>query len=321
MRGAGVHFASDERWSRGYDLVLASSYLPLVDLLALRPELNAVPRVLYFHENQLAYPMRPEFSGERDLHYGFTQLVSARAATACWFNSRWNLESFLDAGRRLLDMMPDAKCPGWIEAIADKSRVMPLPLDLPVLAPRVASARGEPPLIVWNHRWEYDKGPAHFFEGLNALMDANQAFRVAVVGESFRKVPPCFEQGRRKLEASPHAQIHQWGFVESREEYWALLREADIAVSTAQHEFFGISMLEAAHAGARVLVPNHLSYPELFHPSVTYPPDDFGGALLRSVMRPVSPEERRQLSQTAAPYAAPLLLPRYAKALEALLES
>ena len=80
------------------DGLWVGSFLPLQDLIALVPALSSVPRVLYFHENQLAYPMRPEWSGERDNHFGVSQMVPALVATTCVFNSHWNLTSFLDAG-------------------------------------------------------------------------------------------------------------------------------------------------------------------------------------------------------------------------------
>jgi len=41
------------------------------------------------------------------------------------------------------------------------------------------------------------------------------------------------------------------------------LQQADVIVSTANHEFFGISVVEAIAAGAFPLVPNRLSYPEI----------------------------------------------------------
>ena len=50
----------------------------------------------------------------------------------------------------------------------------------------------------------------------------------------------------------------------SREEYAALLASADVAVSTAENEFFGLAMIEACYAGCTPLVPDRLAYPELY---------------------------------------------------------
>jgi hypothetical protein len=40
--------------------------------------------------------------------------------------------------------------------------------------------------------------------------------------------------------------------------------DADVIVSTAIHEFFGIGMLEGAAAGAVPILPKRLAYPEVF---------------------------------------------------------
>ncbi|MHC4113503.1 MAG: glycosyltransferase, partial [Planctomycetota bacterium] len=46
-------------------------------------------------------------------------------------------------------------------------------------------------------------------------------------------------------------------------EYETALKEADVFVSTANHEFFGISAVEAGLAGAYPILPNRLAYPEI----------------------------------------------------------
>lgn len=55
-------------------VLLASSVLNLAELVALRPDLGRLRKVLYFHENQLIYPVRK--SQERDFQYGYNQVLS-----------------------------------------------------------------------------------------------------------------------------------------------------------------------------------------------------------------------------------------------------
>ena len=306
-----------------FDLVLAGSFVNLAELVGLAPHLADVPRLLYFHENQLAFPVREEFSGERDLHFGFTQLVSALAATRCVFNSAWNRDSFLAAARELLARMPDAVPGGWVERIASCSEVLPLPLDLP---DHPACARGdeppggeraEGPIILWNHRWEHDKAPAAFFAALARLAERGVPFRVAVCGRGFRQVPPEFDEARARF----GPRVVHFGFVESAGDYFDLLGRCHLAVSTARHEFFGVAMLEAAHLGARPLVPDRLAYRETFPAELRYAPDEeLAGELERLCRGWTSGEiglrgDRRVLT---APYRAETVLPRYRALFEEL---
>ena len=55
------------------------------------------------------------------------------------------------------------------------------------------------------------------------------------------------------------------GFLDSPETYGQILKHVDVIVSTAQHEFFGMAVVEAAAAGAVPVIPKRLAYPEVFH--------------------------------------------------------
>jgi len=114
--------------------------------------------------------------------------------------------------------------------------------------------------ILWAARWEHDKNPQDFFAALAKLKDRDIPFRISVVGEQFREVPEVFAQARTRFAD----RIDRWGYQQERADYEAALLEADVFVSTATHEFFGISAVEASLAGAHPLVPRRLAYPEVF---------------------------------------------------------
>ncbi|MCA8955301.1 MAG: DUF3524 domain-containing protein [Planctomycetes bacterium] len=319
MRGAVVWLREhhDAELRAAYDLVFCSSYLALAELVGFYPELGRVPRVLYFHENQLAYPQRVPDPNGRDLHFAFTQLTSALAASCCVFNSDYNRTSFLDGGVALLRRMPDARPTRWIEEIRGRSRVLGLPLDLgPVPRPEPRRAGGGGPVILWNHRWEHDKNPAELFGVLGEMAADGVPFRLLVCGQAFGDVPPEFALGRTRL---AH-RIEHWGFVADRAHYHALLRRADLAVSTAVHEFFGVAMLEATWAGARPLVPDRLVYPELFPPEFRYTD-------LRAALEPLclefasgARELRGDRERLVAGHRKEAVLPRYHALFTSLVE-
>jgi glycosyltransferase involved in cell wall biosynthesis len=112
--------------------------------------------------------------------------------------------------------------------------------------------------VLWCARWERDKAPEVFFEAARRLHRSGVPFRLLVAGESFRDAPPVFAEAKRTLGPV----IEHWGYAATPEAYRDLLARADVAVSTARHEFFGIAVLEAAAAGAFPLVPRRLAYPE-----------------------------------------------------------
>ena len=209
MEGGAVALAAQARplLAQGQpDLVLATDMVNLPAWLALlRRELPAgVPVALYMHENQLTYPWRP--GAGRELHFALMNWLSQLSADAVIFNSRYHRRAWFRALPNLLKHFPDYNHLEQIELVAARSRVLPVGIEVAEIGPggarggrsayrrgaSVPPVGGEPPLILWNQRWEYDKRPDLFFELLYALQAAGIEFRLAVAGENVRQAPAEF---------------------------------------------------------------------------------------------------------------------------------
>jgi glycosyltransferase involved in cell wall biosynthesis len=261
MHGAAMHLAREAAGlaPKSFDLVFTSDFLNVPAFKALAPEpIARLPVVTYFHENQLSYPLEP--GQRRDPQYAFINLSSALASREVWFNSAFHRNAWHAAVRALLAKMPDFVPPDLVETLEGRSRVMPPGMDLGPFAAGRKRPRNKPPLtILWNHRWEFDKNPEAFFEVLFFLAEEGVPFRLAVVGEAMRKWPPVFEKARRRLAD----RLVRFGYIPKREAYEEQVRQSDIVVSTAFHEFFGVPVVEAIAAGCFPLMPARLSYPEI----------------------------------------------------------
>jgi glycosyltransferase involved in cell wall biosynthesis len=241
------------------DLILASSMVNLPAFFALtRRWLGSVPAVLYMHENQLTYPPPP--GSKRDLTYGMMQHLSMLAADRVCFNSRYHLESWFDELPRLLKHFPDYNHLETVDAARARSLILPVGCDLQQYDPyRQSKTTTGLPLILWNQRWEYDKDPGTMFEALYRLADEGEQFQVALAGENFRMIPDEFDKARWRL----GERLAHYGYLAERADYARLLWQADLVVSTALHEFFGVSIIEALYCGCTPVLPARLSYPEL----------------------------------------------------------
>ncbi|KAL7642160.1 UNVERIFIED_CONTAM: hypothetical protein RMT77_006720 [Armadillidium vulgare] len=264
-RTSALYFYQKIPQEHNLRVLFASSTLNLCELVSLRPDLAALKKILYFHENQLVYPIRKE--KHRDFQYGYNQILSCLVADQIVFNSQYNLESFLREIPRHIKRQPGLRPdPGPIvEVIKKKSSVLYFPVSIThkTRSPKDAL---EPLHIIWPHRWEHDKDPDTFFQVLYQLTEAGLNFRLSVLGESFAEAPPVFAEARVKLSNF----IHHWGYAENKEKYWEILHCGDVVVSTAHHEFFGVAMLEAVGAGCFPLCPNRLVYPEIFPQDCLY---------------------------------------------------
>jgi len=252
-----------------FDVVLCSTF---VDVAVLRALLLSIPNwnrkavvKTYFHENQIAYPsQKKDISMRQFVSINFT---TALASDSCAFNSHFNLDTFVSGVRRITKFASDMKISESADEIFKKSVILHPGMDYSFIdaLPPFNKTDG-PPVIVWNHRWEHDKGPEEFFEALYSLQEKGICFRLIVLGESYANMPDCFAEAKEKLQN----EIIHFGYAASRKRYAELLSHGDIVISTAKHEFFGISVLEAVRAGSFPLLPKSLSYPELYPKEYLY---------------------------------------------------
>ena len=257
MQGAAVTFARQLNFKP--DLILASSMIDLSTFRALTfRELGDLPVAMYFHENQLSYPQnRRQGHGWR---YGFINYVSALTADFNFFNSAYHLADFMEQLPRMLKHFADFNELDTIARIRDKSRVLPLGIDLRRFDQfETETDAGQPPLILWNHRWEEDKDPDAFANSLLKLASEGYRFRIAITGESFGELPAAFQ----RLQFELGDRLIQLGYLESFADYARLLWRADYVVSTAWQEFFGASVCEAIYCGCIPILPDRLNYPNL----------------------------------------------------------
>jgi glycosyltransferase involved in cell wall biosynthesis len=284
------------------DLILATDMLDLTTFLALtRVRTGQLPTAVYFHENQLSYPWSPtdrDLSRGRNLHYGFINYASALAADAVFFNSQYHMDSFLTELPRMLKHFPDHNELETVEGLHAKSEVLPLGLDLhqfdtyrPNPQPPADSSQ---PLILWNHRWEYDKNPQQFFEALYALVDRGVDFALVILGERFQQQPTEFTEAHRRL----GDRVHHFGYIPAFAEYARWLWRADLLPVTSHHDFFGASVVEGIYCECSPLLPQRLTYPELipsqYHNLCFY--QDFDDLVDRLEAAINNPDQMRQIS-------------------------
>jgi glycosyltransferase involved in cell wall biosynthesis len=304
------------------DLLLVTDMLDLTTFLALTRQRTAhLPVAIYFHENQICYPWSPkdrDIAHKRDQHYGFINYCSALAADTVVFNSWYHQEAFLDELAPFLKQFPDPNELETVATIRSKSCVLPLGFDFqkfdrPERQQQRQEFTGRVPVILWNHRWEFDKNPDEFFQALFVLDEQGLNFRVAILGESFRNNYPIFGEAREKL----GNKIVHYGYAEDFAHYAQWLHLADIVPVTSYQEFFGVSLVEALYCGCYPLLPRRLTYPELI-PYKTYPElfytnfkelvEKLGGAL-----RAIDSIRRQSFRHCIEQYSWQHMAPKYDK--------
>lgn len=316
MRGAALHFFNKIENLSDYDGLVTSAIMSLSDFKMLAGP-DCPPAMVYFHENQITYPLAP---GEAlDVQFGFTDITTCLAADKILFNSRTHMNTFLDALPGFLRMMPEYR-PRWVETtIRDKSKVCYPGCRFPAKA-ALLSPPEDPPIVIWNHRWEFDKNPEAFFAALEAVEKKGMDFRLALLGENFQACPKAFLDAKERFKD----RLVQYGYAKSREDYENWLKRGGIVISTAIQENFGIAVVEAIRHGCLPLLPDRLAYPEIlpekYHDDFIYKGRaDLEKKLARLISESKNMQEIRQaMSKSMGQYAWENVIGEYDDMLEEL---
>lgn len=304
IRGNSLSWAFNEHTTlqQPYDLIIATSMVDLTGLRGLVPHLSPIPTLVYFHENQFAYPTSGhEF---KSVEPQILNLYNALAADHVLFNSDFNRRTLLDGAHALLRKLPDQVPSGLVERIEARSQVVPVPLPDRVYLPN--TPQDGPLQLIWNHRWEFDKGPEQLLAAITAMQRCQVEFTLHVVGQQFRHTPDLFTQIHDQLQQAGN--LGHWGHIESVNDYRQLLQESDAVLSTALHDYQGIAVLEGVAAGCTPVVPDRLAYTELFSREYRYDTENEAEAMAERIQtlaarkaagQPLSRPDIRSLGWTA----------------------
>jgi glycosyltransferase involved in cell wall biosynthesis len=272
VRGNSLIWATTQRkvLEQNYDLLIATSMVDLSSLRGFVPSLASIPTLLYVHENQFEYPQNR--SDRKNVEPILVPLYAALCADTVAFNSDFNRNSFLKGAASLLSKLPE-QFPSSIMTQLNASIVLAVPLlenSYRAPAPKTDKVLS----VVWNHRWEFDKGPQLLLTITAAIEAKKLPIQLHVVGQQFREQPIEFKQINNLLDN--HAKetgIKRglFGFIDEHSAYVQLLKICDVVLSTAIHDFQGLAVQEACLMGCVPLTPDDLAYPEYIPEKYRYP--------------------------------------------------
>jgi glycosyltransferase involved in cell wall biosynthesis len=277
LRGAAVTLAAaieaDIQMHGPVDVVLVSGMVDLAQLLGLlRGSLAGVPVALYLHENQVVYP----HADAVDADAAWRTWTSMLAADAVWINSAYHLDVLGEGLRQLLPAAPDRGHGHLLEPLLQTVEIVPVGVRFG--SQPIERAENPIPVVLWNHRWDSDKNPDVFVRAIQRISAAGTDLRVVLAGEDswegdVRRSDARARLGDLVLASGPFdaSDYHGW------------LRRSDVVVSVADHEYWGVSVVEAIQAGCVPVLPDAHSYPEIvpeqYHAAALYEPGGFGRRL------------------------------------------
>ena len=218
----------------------------------------------YFHENQMSYPLQqesPSFNQEKinQQHiFPAFHLNQILTADKVFFNSYFNKEDTFQKLNTFISTRPEKVMKTSLSKIFKEAEVIPVGLE-PCPLKTIPMWKDRPKRILWNHRWEYDKNPEEFFRLVSPILERNSTYELSLIGENNRDDEGYFREFKNQYSG----QITAFGYIEQRNSYWQELVQCRVLPVTSNHDFLGLSILEATSVGVIPMLPKRMVYPEL----------------------------------------------------------
>jgi glycosyltransferase involved in cell wall biosynthesis len=133
---------------------------------------------------------------------------------------------------------------------------------------------GREKIIIFPHRWDYEKRPGVFVDMMNELWERRQDFHVLITSSRRKQERP--ELGRARFPYVVQESI-------TKAMYYHWLSMSRVFVSTTIEENFGLCLCEASILGCHPVVPNAFSHPEILRndPKFLYTAGSIDSALIK----------------------------------------
>jgi len=251
MQGAAIFLAAEYlKLDFEPDVIICSSMMDVSVFKALIGgfDKRQVELIYYLHESQFSYPVSSHDSRSEDFNYGFINYKSCLAADHVVFNSKYHQNEFFKHLSLLLHRLPDYKLLHNLEQLQLKSSVMPVGIEWSQISNCITEKR--PSTLLWNHRWEHDKNPELFYKLVQYLSKAQLDFKLILLGKAGNQ-----SDIKEKILRDHSSKVIIEGHQDSYLDYLKAIGSATILPVCSDHDYYGISVLEAIASKVYPILP------------------------------------------------------------------
>jgi len=234
-----------------FDILFLEDRDSASDLLRLYyPIFGVVPIIFFQHTSHSCIPRQHKgISGDL---FRMSEFANFVAAAEVWLGSKSHRDIILNSAGHLFTE-------DFLRMIERKIRIIALGLDMDEICPPQVV---DPIRVIFPYRMNADKGLPEFLRYAVLLQAKDPTAEFFVRNDSKRFCEEFRRAIRNVTFFSPLP----------REEFFNLARRCNVIFSAANLETFGLAVLECVACGAYPILPDRLSYSEIFasHPEILY---------------------------------------------------